>query len=112
MKTIIQKQPFFGDFSFIKSISLASIPPFSRLLLLCLLVFSSTLLLNFNAIAVVKSSQQVPVKKVTQNPLKSASPSKTVKSNKGKKGKKSIVIKKDTLFDIDPASAKSPLYDH
>jgi hypothetical protein len=109
MKPITQKQSFCGDFSIIKSIHLTSI---SRVLIVFLVFFSSTLLLKSNACAVELNSQQVPVKKAVSVPTKSASP-KIVKGKvKGVKSKKNIVVKKDTLKDIDPASANSPLYNN
>ena len=112
MKPTTQKQPFYGDFYIIRSISLASTSIFSRLIVVFLLIFSSTLLLSFNTLAMEKNNQQLPVKKVTSTPAKRASPSKIVKSKKAKKSKKSVVVKKDTLLDIDPATANSPLYNN
>jgi hypothetical protein len=109
MKLAIQKHPFYGDSYIIRSISLASISAFLRPFILFLFIFSSILSLSFSAFAVEKNSQQVPAKKVTPTPVKSASSSKVVK---GKKRKKSVVIKKDTLKDIDPASANSPLFNN
>ena len=112
MKPVLQKHPFCGDFSIIKNLRLTSISYFSKLSVVYLLVFSSTLLLNFNALSVEVNSQQVPVKKVVLVTAKSAT-SKIVKGKaNGKKSKKSVVIKKDTLNDVDPASASSPLYNN
>jgi hypothetical protein len=107
MKPITRKPPFYGDFSIIKSIRITSI---SRLFVVFLLFFSSTLSLSFNALATKKNSLQVPAKKTTSTPAKIVSSSKIVKSKKVRKSKKSIIVKKDTLRDIDPATANSPLY--
>jgi hypothetical protein len=112
MKLATQKQSFCGDFYITKTNRLASISSFSRLFIVFLSIFSSTLLLNFETLAVEKSNQQVPAKKATPTPVKSASSSKIVKGKKGSKSKKSVVIKRDTLLDIDPASVKSPLYNN
>lgn len=112
MKRITQKQPFYGDSHIIRSIRLASISIFSKLIVVFLLIFSSTFLLSFNTLAVEKNSQQLPVKKVTPTPAKRTSSSKIVKSKKVKKSKKSVIVKKDTLLDIDPATANSPLYNN
>ena len=112
MKPITQKQPFFDDFSIIKNIGLIPFSSFSKLSIVLFLFFSSTLLLSFNAFSVELSNQQIPVKKVVLATTKST-PSKIVKGKtKGKKSKKSVVIKKDTLKDVDPASASSPLYNN
>ena len=112
MKRTTQKQPFYGDFYITISIRLASTSIFSRLIVVFLLIFSSTLLLNFNTLAVEKNNQQLPVKKVTSTPAKRTSSSKIVKSKKVKKSKKSVVVKKDTLLNIDPTTANSPLYNN
>lgn len=112
MKRTTQKQPFYDDFYIIRSIRLASTSIFSRLIVVFLLIFSSTLLLSFNSLTVKKNNQQLPVKKVIPIPAKRTSPSKIVKSKKVKKSKKSVVVKKDTLLDIDPATANSPLYNN
>ena len=112
MKFATQKQPFFGDSYVIESIYLASISCIQRLIFTFLFVFSSTFFLNFNAFSFEKNSLQVPVKKSIPTPTKSIS-SKTVKSKaKGAKSKKNVVVKKDTLIDIDPATASSPLYNN
>ena len=108
MKLTTQKQPFFGDFYIIKRIRLASISSLSRYVIVFLLAF----FLNFNIFAVEKNDKQTPVKKTIVAPLKSPVPSKTAKAKKGKNGKKSIVSKKDTLNNADPASANSPLYNN
>jgi hypothetical protein len=107
MKPILQKQPIFGDFSITKSIRLTSI---SRLSIVFLIFLSLTLLLNLDALSVELNSQQVPVKKAVPAPTKSASPK--ILKGKAKRSKKSVVIKKDTLKDIDPATANSPLYNN
>jgi hypothetical protein len=112
MKLITQKQPFCGDFYIIRSIRLASISSFSKLFITLLFIFSLMLLLNFDTLAVKKNSQQVPVKKVITTPAKNQSSSKIMKGKKGSKSKKRVVIKKDTLLDIDPTSTKSPLYNN
>ncbi len=113
MKLISQKQPFCGDFYIIRSIRFASISSFSRSLVVFIFVFSSSLFSSLNAVAVEKNNQQVPAKKVTPTPAKSASTTKIVKGKKKVgKSKKSVVIKKDTLNDIDPASSNSPLYNN
>ena len=109
MTPVSQKQPFCGDFSIIKSISSTSALSFSRLFIALLLIFSSTLLLNFSVFSAELNTQQVPVKKAIPSIAKRASP----KIVKGKaKSKKSVVIKKDTLKEIDPTSASSPLYNN
>ncbi len=110
MKLIPQKKSFCGDSYIIKSIYLTSISSFSKLFIVFLLFISSILLLSFNAFPVVFNHQQVPVKKVAPIAAKSAFP-KTVKS-KAKKSKKSVIIKKDTLRDFDPASISSPLFNN
>jgi hypothetical protein len=112
MKLITQKPPFCSDFSITKGINSASISSISRCLLVILSIFFSVLLFNSNSLAIDKNSQQVPTKKSTPASTKSTSPSKIVKSKKGSKSKKSIVVKKDTLRDIDPATANSPLYNN
>ena len=112
MKPISKKQMFRGDFSIIESLRLTSISYFSRLFIAFLLVFSSTVLLNFNAFSAEFKSQQVTVKKATPAATKIGLP-KIVKGKiKGKKNKKRVVIKKDTLKDIDPASISAPLYNN
>ncbi len=110
MKRTTQKLLFYGDFYIIKNIRLASLSIFPRLIIAFLLIFSSTMLLSFDTLAVEKNNQQLPVKKTTPTPEKRTSSSKIVKSKKVKKSKKSVVVKKDTLLDIDPATASSPLY--
>ena len=113
MKLITQKQPFLGDFSIIKSNHLASIFSNSRLLItICLLLFSSILSLSFNAFSSEITNQQVPAKKAVPVAAKSTS-AKIIKGKaKGKKNKKSVVVQKDTLKDIDPATTSSPLYNN
>lgn len=112
MKPVSKKQPFCGDFSIIKSLPLTSISYFSKLFIIFLLVFSSTLLLNFKVSSAESNSQQVPVKKALPA-LKKTTSSKTVKGKiKVQKNKKRVVIKKDTLKDIDPTSVGSPLYNN
>ena len=108
MKLITQKQPFCGDFYIIKSTISAPISSFSGLLI----VFLLTLFLNYNAFAAEKNDQQIPVRKTIVAPVKKVPSSKIVKGKKGKNGKKSVVIKKDTLIDVDPASANSPLFNN
>ncbi|MEY4541154.1 MAG: hypothetical protein RLZZ306_2911 [Bacteroidota bacterium] len=114
MKLTTQKPLVFGDFSIIKSNRLASFFLNSRrLTTICLLLFSSTLLVNFNAFPSEIINQQVPAKKAVAVPAKSSTSAKIVKGKaKGKKGKKSVVVKKDTLIDLDPGSANSPLYNN
>lgn len=112
MKHISRKNSFCGDFSIIKSIFSTSTPCFSRLFIAFLLIFSSTLLFNFSVLSAELNTQQVPVKKTIPSIAKKTSP-KIIKSKvKSKKNKKSVVIKKDTLRDIDPASVSSPLYNN
>jgi hypothetical protein len=110
MKLISKKQPFCGNFYIITIIRFASISSFSRLLVVFIFVFFSSLFSNFNTLAVDKDNQQVPAKKVTPTPAKSASTTKIAKVKKVSRSKKSVVTKKDTLTDLDPASASSPLY--
>lgn len=112
MKLTTQKKPFCGDFHIIKGIHLASFSSISRIFVVSLLIFSSTLSLHSNAFAIEEIDQQVPAKKVTSTFAKSTSSTKIVKSKKDGKRKKSVVIKKDTLKDIDPASSSSPLYNN
>ena len=112
MKRTTQKLSFYGDFYIIRNIRFSSISIFSRLIIVFLLIFSSTMLLSFDTIAVEKNNQQLPVKKATSPSKKRTSSSKIVKSKKVKKSKKSVVIKKDTLLNIDPATANSPLYNN
>lgn len=108
MKLTTQKTPFCDEFSIIKSVRSASISSFSKLFIAFLLIFSS----NFDALSVESNNQQVPVKKTVPTPAKSASSKKVKSKVKGKKTKKSVIVKKDTLLDIDPASTKSPLYNN
>lgn len=112
MKLTTKKQMFLDDFSIIKINYLASFISNSRLLTVILLLFSSTLSINFNAFSNEVSNQHIPVKKVNPVSTKNVSPKITKRKAKGKKNKKSIVVKKDTLKDIDPASANSPLFNY
>jgi hypothetical protein len=110
MKFIIPKQQFYGDFSTIQSIRLASNFSILRLPIVFLLFFFSILSLSFTTLAIEKNSQQVPAKKTIKTSAKRVSSSKILKGKKGSKNKKSVVVKKDTLVDIDPASTNSPLF--
>ena len=109
MKLITQKQSFFGDFYITRRIRLAPISSFSRSFIIVLLAFFATLFLNYSTLAIDKSNQQLPTKKPTPVATKGASSSKILK---GKKSKKRAVVKKDTLINVDPASANSPLYNN
>ena len=111
MKLLPQEQSFFGDFSIIKPINLAPISSISRLLIVLLLIFSSTISLSFGICEAEKNTRQVPVKKVPTNPVKRTVPI-IVKGKVKKKNKKSVVIKQDTLKDTDPTAASSPLYNN
>lgn len=112
MKPISKKQPFCDDFSIIESLRLTSTSYFSRLFIVFLLVFSSTLLWSFNAFSVEFNSQQVTVKKAIPAATKIVPPKILKGKIKGKKNKKRVIIKKDTLKDIDPSSISSPLYNN
>ena len=106
MKLITQKQLFLVDSIIIKRTIISVFPQISRLLLVLLLFFSSGLFLNINGTNFSINSYQVPAK----TKVKAV----TIKANKskGKKVKKNVLMKKDTLREVDPASTNSPLYNH
>lgn len=110
MRFKTKKQPSDGDCSIIDRILWNSFASVSKLSIVFLLFFSSSLLVSSNAFSLAHNHQQVPVKKVTVITKKSNS-SKVVKGKiKSTKPRKSTVIKKDSLQDINPASFNSPLY--
>jgi hypothetical protein len=110
MKLITPIQQFYGDFSTMQSIRLASNSSILRLSIISLLFFFSILPLSFATLAIEKNSQQLPAKKTIKTAAKRVSSSKIAKGKKGSKNKKSVIVKKDTLVDIDPASTNSPLF--
>lgn len=110
MKSTTKKQQFNDDFKIIERIHWDSFALISRLSMIALLFFSSSLLLPSNAFSVASIDKQIPVKKVVVTTKKSTS-SKVVKGkSKSSKRKKRTVAKKDSLQDIDPTTTSSPLY--
>lgn len=70
----------------------------------------TTLFLSFFSIItfnIEANTQQVPAKAKAVSIVK---PIANKKKTKAKKTKKVVVVKKDTISDIDPANVNSPLY--
>jgi hypothetical protein len=111
MKILTQKRSFFSDFAITKKSKNSSFCVFSRAFLLLFIFIFSSNFSSLNASIIVATLQQKPTTKTTPK----TSPS-TVKVDKDKlkarlnKNKKKVVVKKDTIRDIDPASTGTPLY--
>lgn len=106
MNTPDKKHSFFDDYlSFFQTEGKPFISSKMKILTLLLLLFSGLFL------TIEAHTQQVPAKpKAKVVAMKSASPATTKGKKKAKKMKK-VVIKKDTMPEIDPANTNSPLFE-
>jgi hypothetical protein len=109
MKNLTQKHSFFSDLSITKKSKSSSFCVFSKAFLLLFIIIFSSNFSNANASITVEILQQKP----TTKSVPKTTPTKVDKDKlkaRLNKNKKKVVVKKDTLPDIDPASTGTPLY--
>jgi hypothetical protein len=101
MKPVTEKKSIFTNVTVRENTHTKASLSISKLFLSTFLFLSLSFFSDVQATNLLGTQQQTPAKAKV----------KTVKKAKGKtKGKKSNVIRKDTLSDIDPANTSSPLY--
>lgn len=101
MKPVPKKNSFFTDLPVRKNRHHNALFSLSSLFLAVFLFFSLSF---FSEVKATNLS-------VVQKPTPTKTKAKTAKKGKAKtKGRKSNLIRKDTLSDIDPANTSSPLY--
>ena len=99
MKPVTEKESFFTYLTVGKKTHHTSVFPLSSVILAVFLFFSLSFFSDIQATNLSVIQQKAPSK---------AKPAK--KSKAKAKGRKSNVIRKDTISDIDPANTSSPLY--
>lgn len=101
MKPVTEKESFFTYLTVGKKTHHTSVFPLSSVILAVFLFFSLSFFSDIQATNLSVIQQKTPSK----------AKAKPAKKSKAKaKGRKSNVIRKDTLSDIDPANTSSPLY--